>query len=153
MSGSMEPTLSVDDVIVVRRASSYEVGDVVVFQQHGILVVHEVIAVEGNTLTTKGSANTVADEPISLGDIKGEVWFHLEGLGGVISWLRSPFGTLSILLLAGALLAFSYNAESREGQRRKQEVEDLKREIERMKQEDLDAQAGDGEEEDTPKNE
>ncbi|MBQ8432675.1 MAG: signal peptidase I [Clostridia bacterium] len=133
VSGSMEPELSIDDVIVVKRASSYDVGDVVVFQHKASLVVHKIIAIEGNTVTTQGTANTVADDPISITDIKGTVWFHIDGLGGVISWMQSPLGTGAILLLAGILLIKSYSVENREERQKRDEVEELKKEIERIK--------------------
>ena len=134
VSGSMEPELSIDDVIVVKRASSFAVGDVVVFQHKNTLVVHKIIAIEGNTVTTQGTANTVADDPISITAIKGKVWFHVDGLGGVISWMQSPMGTGAILLVAGLLLVQSYTVERREETKQASEAEELKQEIERLKQ-------------------
>ena len=60
VTGSMEPELSIDDVIVVKSAPTYRVGDVVVYQQRNILVVHKIIAVDGTSVTTQGTANNVA---------------------------------------------------------------------------------------------
>ena len=135
VTGSMEPELSVDDVIVVRTASDYKVGDVVVYQSRRILVVHKIIAVDGTTVTTQGTANDVADAPIHVSDIKGKVWFHIDGAGAVLDWVRSPIGSILVLALAALLLVKSYATENK-GTRQKQEaLDEIRREIERMKQE------------------
>ena len=44
LSGSMEPTLSVDDLVIVRAAEDYAVGDVVVYQSGHSLVIHRIVA-------------------------------------------------------------------------------------------------------------
>ena len=135
VTGSMEPELSVDDVIVVRTASDYKVGDVVVYQSRRILVVHKIIAVDGTTVTTQGTANDVADAPIHVSDIKGKVWFHIDGAGAVLDWVRSPIGSILVLALAVLLLVKSYATENK-GTRQKQEaLDEIRREIERLKQE------------------
>ena len=135
VTGSMEPELSIDDVIVVRTASDYKVGDVVVYQSRHILVVHKIIAVDGTTVTTQGTANDVADAPIHVSDIKGKVWFHIDGAGAVLEWVRSPIGSILVLALAAFLLAKSYATENK-GTRQKQEaLDEIRREIERLKNE------------------
>ena len=135
VTGSMEPELSVDDVIVVRTASDYKVGDVVVYQSRRILVVHKIIAVDGTTVTTQGTANDVADAPIHVSNIKGKVWFHIDGAGAVLDWVRSPIGSILVLALAVLLLVKSYATENK-GTRQKQEaLDEIRREIERLKQE------------------
>ena len=135
VTGSMEPELSVDDVIVVRTASDYKVGDVVVYQSRHILVVHKIIAVDGTTVTTQGTANDVADAPIHVSDIKGKVWFQIDGAGAVLDWVRSPIGSILVLALAVLLLVKSYATEDK-GTRQKQEaLDEIRREIERLKQE------------------
>lgn len=46
MSGSMEPTLDVEDLIVVHKTDDYEVGDIVVFSSGSSLVVHRIIDIQ-----------------------------------------------------------------------------------------------------------
>lgn len=133
MSGSMEPELSVDDVIFVQARESYEVGDVVVFQQKNMLVVHKIVSIDGDTVTTQGTANNVADEPMDVSAIKGVVIFHIDGLGGVVNWLKSPFGTIVILALAGLLLVRSYAQEKKEKDEQDEKIDEIKREIEALK--------------------
>lgn len=111
MSGSMEPDLSVDDIIFVVRRDSYEVGEVVVFQDGYMLVVHEIVAKDGDTVVTKGKANNDDDAPMDVSNIKGEMLFAIPGGGAAVRALKSPFATLVILALAVWLLIRSYRKE------------------------------------------
>ena len=134
MSGSMEPELSVDDVIFVVASDEYEVDDVVVFQQKNMLVVHKIIEIDGDTVTTQGTANNTPDEPMNVSVIKGKVLFHIDGLGGAITWLKSPMGTILILAVAGLLLVQSYAQERKEKDQQDEKIDEIKREIEKLKQ-------------------
>ena len=133
MSGSMEPDLSVDDVIFVVASEEYEVNDVVVFQQKNMLVVHKIISIDGDMVTTQGTANNTPDEPMKMELIKGKVLFHIEGLGGVITWLKSPTGTIVILGIAAILLIWSYSTEKNEKDENDEKIEEIRREIEALK--------------------
>ena len=118
MSGSMEPELSVDDVIVVVEKKEYAVDDVVVFQQRNLLVVHKIIAIDEEWVITQGTANNTPDEPMKITEIKGVVLFHIDGLGEVITWLKSPFATFLILGIASSLLIFSYAIENKDEEKK-----------------------------------
>ena len=134
VSGSMEPHLSVDDMIFVVGSDSYEIGDWVVFQSKGILVVHELIAIspDGQTVQTQGTANNTADDPIQIDQIKGRVAFHLDGAGRVADFMKSPLGTAIILVIAAFLLIMSYKSEKKSDN---EELDEIRREIERLKAE------------------
>lgn len=133
MSGSMEPDLSVDDVIFVVASEEYEVNDVVVFQQKNMLVVHKIISIDGDMVTTQGTANNTADEPMKMSAIKGKVLFHIDGLGGVVTWMKSPFGTIALLAIAGCLLVLSYTSEKQEEDKKDERIDQIKREIAALK--------------------
>ena len=134
VSGSMEPHLSVDDMIFVVRSDSYEIVDWVVFQSKGILVVHELIAIspDGQTVQTQGTANNTPDDPMSIDQIKGRVAFHLDGAGRVVDFMKSPLGTAIILVIAAFLLIMSYKSEKKSDT---EELDEIRREIERLKAE------------------
>ena len=132
VSGSMEPELSVDDVIFVTRASDYAVGDVVVFQARSALVVHKIISIDGETVVTQGTANNTPDDPMDISEIKGKVAFHIDGLGKVVSVIKSPICTIVILLAAAFLLVLSYKNEKKADD---DELSEIRREIERLKNE------------------
>ncbi len=42
LSGSMEPTLSVNDVIIVRESESYNINDIVVYDSCREMIVHRI---------------------------------------------------------------------------------------------------------------
>lgn len=139
MSGSMEPKMSVDDFIVVVKRKAYSEGEIVVYQEHRLLVVHEIIRIEEDMVTTKGAANNSEDEPIPMSAIKGEVVLQIKGVGKVVRWMKSPFGTLLILAIALLLLTKSYGAESKQSEETN-ELNEIKQEIERLKEAEAEKQ-------------
>src|SRR5574344_386218 len=73
-SGSMEPALKVDDVILVdTKDTNYNVNDIVSFISDNALVTHRIIFIDGDTITVKGDNNNVIDSPISRDVIIGKV--------------------------------------------------------------------------------
>ena len=104
LSGSMEPELSVYDLIAVRPAEDYAVGDVVVYQSRGELIVHRLVELRGDEAVTKGDANPSPDPPISTSQIKGRVVGSVPGVGAVVQALKTPVGFLAVLLAAVLLL-------------------------------------------------
>lgn len=135
MSGSMEPELSVDDVIFVVKDKTIELGDVIVYQSKGMLIVHEVVKIDGDKITTRGTANNTDDEPISAKDIKGRVAFSIGGVGTVISLIKTPAVAILVLMLAVFLLFKSYSKEKDEKDEQDEKIEEIRREIERLKEE------------------
>ncbi len=132
LSGSMEPTLSVNDVIIVLESESYNIDDIVVYDNGKELIVHKIIEKNGDTLTTKGDANNVSDEPISTEAVKGKVVFSIPNVGVVIKALRSPVGAIVIILTAVLLTEGSFRRKKESDENR---IEEIKEEIRRLKAE------------------
>lgn len=132
LSGSMEPTIMVDELIIVKAENSYKVGDVVVFQSGKIPVVHRIVAMDRQTLTTRGDANNVDDNPIELSQVKGRVIVHVPHVGKVIRLLKTPVAT--ILLIMGAVLMVELPYQ-KEKEQKEEELERIKEEIRRLKEE------------------
>lgn len=133
LSGSMEPSLSVDDCVVIVKTQDVGVGDVIVYQAGYSLVIHEVIHVDGDTITTKGSANNTADDPISRDAVKGKLLFAIPKLGVVVDIVKNPIVTL--ILIAAAVLLLNHSFRKEEGEKKTQDEEDLdqiRREIEEL---------------------
>ena len=135
VSGSMEPELSIDDVIFVVKDKDIELDDIVVYQSKGILVVHKVVKIENDQITTRGTANNTDDEPISLSDIKGRVFFSIGSMGKVINFIRTPYVAIAILLLAIFLLYQSYRSEANKRDEKDERIEAIRKEIMRIKEE------------------
>ncbi len=129
MSESMEPELYKDDFIVVVKRKDYSVGETVVYQDRRLLVVHEIIRIEGDMVVTKGKANNDEDDPIPMTAIKGEVVLSLKGVGKAVNFIKSPVVTLVILALSFFLLIKSYETEESQAD----ELSEIKKEIERLK--------------------
>ena len=132
LSGSMEPALRVDDLIFVHREPDYDVGDVVVYRRMGVSVVHRIVSESDLSVITKGDANNAADDPISPSDIKGEVVGRVAGAGVWVDFLRSPVGVIVVLGAAVLLLELSFRKEKAQDDR---QLDDIRREIEMLKNE------------------
>lgn len=130
LSGSMEPTLSVNDLVIVHEQDSYELNDIVVYQDGNMLVIHEIISMNGDEIITKGEANNVADEPISASAIKGKAMFHIPFAGAVIRLLKTPVGF--VLIIAAAIALFEL-PRIQERKKATEEQERIKEEIRRLK--------------------
>ena len=132
VSGSMEPELSVGDLIIVRERDSYEIGDVIVYQDGRMSVTHRIVAMNEESVTTKGDANNTNDDPIVPAQIKGEVVAAIPLVGYVIDAIKTPLGTLCILALAVLLLERSFRMDK---EKDAGELDAIKAEIEKLKQE------------------
>jgi signal peptidase I len=90
LSGSMKPLLLIDDLVIIRESDDINVGDVVVYEKDGSEIIHRVINTDGDTLTTKGDANTAADDPIEVSAVKGKLVALIPAVGGAIRAVRVP---------------------------------------------------------------
>ena len=128
LSGSMEPEFSKGDLIVVAEADSYSERDIVVFQDGHSLVVHRIIEIDGEKIITQGDANNVPDEPIEASAIKGKVLFHVDKLGAIVSFFKTPVGTVLLIVAAVALVEIPRRREKEADDEEKQKIlEEIKR--------------------------
>lgn len=130
LSGSMESRLSVDDLVIIKATDNYKVNDIVLFQDGNSLVIHRIIEIDGDTVTTKGDANNVADEPINKSQIKGVLVYDIAGLGAMVNILKQPVSVFIILAAAFLLTEFSYRKEKDTDT---EELDEIKKMIEELK--------------------
>ena len=116
ISGSMEPTYSVGDLLYVKTVDpdSVKVGDPITFVLNEELVVatHRVVAVdrENRQFVTKGDANETEDaNPVHFNNLVGVPVFAIPLLGYVSAYIQNPPGmyvaiTLGVILLAAVFL-------------------------------------------------
>ena len=69
----MEPTLGIDDIILVKIGDNYGVNDIISYIQDDAIVTHRIISVSGNNIIVKGDANNSTDTPITSNDVIGKV--------------------------------------------------------------------------------
>jgi signal peptidase len=98
-SGSMEPTLPIGSVVLIRPAEEYAVGDIVTFggERGSLPTTHRIIGdniIAGElAFTTKGDANEDADiTPVLQEDIRGKVSLTIPYLGFLLDFARQPIG-------------------------------------------------------------
>ena len=114
LSGSMEPTLKVNDLVFVTEQDSYDVDDIVVYQNGSEYIIHRIIKVSDDEVITKGDANNIADDPISIDQIKGKYSFRIPFIGYVFRLVKTVPGTLAVLALAVYLMYRSRRKERNE---------------------------------------
>lgn len=130
MSPSMEPVLHTNDLAFVTEEESYQIDDIVVFQEGNMLVIHRIISIDGDTVITKGDANNVPDEPMTMDRIKAKLQFHIPFVGLIFKYLKTVPGTLIVLFLAIFLL---YRSRQKERDADREELEDIVEEIKRLR--------------------
>ena len=132
LSGSMEPEFSAGDLLIVAEQDSYEVRDIIVFQDGRMSVTHRIVAMDEEQVITKGDANNVEDAPISYDQIKGEVVLKIPYVGHIVNVIKTPIGTIVIFGLAILLVELSFRKQKTSDQK---ELDQIKAEIEKLKQE------------------
>lgn len=132
LSGSMEPTLSKDDLIFVKKTDRIDIGDIVVYQADDSLVVHRVVFIDGEIVTTKGDANNIADPAFEKSAIKGVVVGSVPKAGIVVNAIKTPAGTIVVLLCAFLLIELSFRKQKEVDDKK---IEAIKDEIRRLKEE------------------
>lgn len=136
LSGSMEPALSVGDLLIIRQQPAYETGDIVVFQCGSMPVVHRIVDISGDLVTTRGDANNVDDEPIPVGAVKGAVVAVVPVLGHMILALKGPAAMAAMLLAAVLLLEWSFHTGKTEKETEKEKLkEEIRILMDRLKEE------------------
>ena len=132
LTGSMEPTLRVNDLVVVRRADEYNVGDIVVFQQGNQLIIHRIIDKndEEAKITTKGDANNIDDGQIPVSAVKGKYSFRVPFVGLIVKGLKTVPGIIFVLGLSAFLMIRSWRNERMESDK---DLDDLRKQIAELK--------------------
>ena len=106
MSGSMETTINIGDLVIVKKvnSSSIHTGDIIAFKNGNIVISHRVKEVINDSGTykfkTKGDNNNVADDFIVNSDaIEGIFVNKIPGLGSILLFVGKPIGLLMVILV------------------------------------------------------
>ncbi len=73
-SGSMEPALHINDVVLVKMTKdNFKNGDIIAFQIGNAIITHRVLFIDGEVITVKGDSNNVVDKPIVRDQVIGRI--------------------------------------------------------------------------------
>lgn len=104
VSGSMEPEIGVNDLILVHREKDYAVGDVISYESGGVIVTHRIVEKNEASYITQGDANNTPDfAPVNEEQIVGKVRLTIPEIGFFIEFLQTPLG-MTCIVFAGLLL-------------------------------------------------
>jgi signal peptidase I len=117
---SMLPALKRSDLVALRAAGTYRVGDVVGYRSSLIhrLVLHRIVAIHGNRYVFKGDHNTFLDpDRPTRSQLVGKVWFQLPSAGRAVGALHIPWVVAAIAALLVLALGLGDRRPAREATR------------------------------------
>lgn len=121
-TGSMEPTLNVKDLIIVKITKDVSVNDIVTYIEEDNLITHRVISINGDNLTTQGDANNSIDNNIKKATIIGKTVYVIKK-GGLI---REVFLTpRNIIIITITLLLISISTTSIKNKKDTKEIKNM----------------------------
>ena len=136
ISGSMEPALSINDIVLIKEVSASElkINDIISFKIDGEVITHRILNVEIEnseyTYTTKGDSNDVADlKKIKYNQVEGKYIGKIPKMGKIFGYLKNE--TVFIIILTILILSYVHQKNKlsrkieRKGKRRKWERNEL----------------------------
>ena len=104
VSGSMEPTIHIGDLIFIdTKSKEFHVNDIVTFyDQQGNFVTHRIVSIQDGKVVTKGDNNNSIDERFSIDKIVGKCVYIINSGGKIISAFRSPLA-IGMIFVTGVL--------------------------------------------------
>lgn len=102
LSGSMEPEISVGEIVYVRdvEPEELEAGDILTYRIGGnTMVTHRIVEADkvNKLFITKGDANEATDSsPVTYDQVVGKVYFHVPCLGYISIYMRTSLGIAAI---------------------------------------------------------
>lgn len=109
ISGSMEPEILVDDLVIIVETNDYTLRDIVVYEGKNYPVTHRIVSMRTDEdgkvwVTTQGDANNTGDGEMPIERIRGEVVCILPGVGRIQAFLQSPLGMLTLTFAAVVII-------------------------------------------------
>lgn len=112
-SGSMEPTLHINDVILVKiTKDNLKKGDIIAFLQDDAIITHRIVYIDEEIITVKGDNNNTVDKPIVVDNVIGKIVKIYPELGIWKKVLKEP--KILVLIFVTMILfdfALSYDGK------------------------------------------
>ena len=95
-TGSMEEVIHTGDYVLRYKTNDYKVGDIITYKVDDYFVTHRIVSINGDKLVTKGDANNLEDDEISINQVEGKIIYHGKPLNFVINF---KFAIIAFLLV------------------------------------------------------
>lgn len=102
-SGSMEPYLKVNDIIIIKPYNEYKVDDIVTYKADSGYVTHRIVSIDEDVVITKGDANNAQDNPISQDKIVGKMVYKFHSIHFISFLFSNPFSWV-VLFIVGIII-------------------------------------------------
>ncbi|MBR4693534.1 MAG: signal peptidase I [Bacilli bacterium] len=96
ITGSMEDTINVHDMVFVKITEDVKEGDIISFKSEDMIITHRVYKVDDDLIITKGDANNTLDKPIKKDQVIGKVVKIGRRYGLVLKTLMTPIVLISL---------------------------------------------------------
>lgn len=137
VSESMEPTLEVNDVVVVQKCEplQLQIGDIITFDKEDRTISHRIIDIKKENgiikYKTKGDNNEIPDSDlVEAGQIYGKVQFSIKKIGKAVSYIQNARGFINIVIFAVIVYIL---VSLREKQKNSRKMKRKKYEIKKMR--------------------
>ena len=137
VSESMEPTLEINDVVVVQKCELPELreDDIITFEQDGRIISHRIIDITKEKritkFETKGDNNEIPDsEKVEFGQIYGKVLFKIGKIGEIVNYIQNARGFINIAIFAVMIYIL---VSLRDKQKNNRKIKRKKYEIKKMR--------------------
>jgi signal peptidase I len=103
---SMEPGFHRGDLVVLRQAPEYQVGDIVTYRHPRIgPVIHRIIALDGDRYIFKGDNNSWIDSyHPTRAECIGKLWVYIPSAGRLVEQLRIPRNMAILAAVLGCMV-------------------------------------------------
>ena len=129
VSGSMEPTLHINDVILVKVTNkNLKEKDIIAFNGEDAVITHRILFINGDVITVKGDNKDVVDKPITKEQVIGKVVKVYPELGIWKKVLTEPkilFGIFITLLLFDFALSYNVKEKKKKDKKEKNKEEEI----------------------------
>lgn len=128
-SGSMQPTLDLKDILLVKvNEQDLKTDDIIAYKSEDSIITHRIVMIDNDNLVVKGDANNTVDSPIKKDQVIGKVIKIFPHLGIWKKVLTEP--KILILIFFTLLLfdaALSYNGKDKKKEKKEEDNKDVVR--------------------------
>ena len=114
-TGSMERGIHVNDYIFVLKKNSYSKNDIITYRYEDTYITHRIVKIDGNKIITKGDANNVEDDEISIDKVVGKVIYNGGILNFIIDYKYVVIASMLVVYIATILLDKASKMEENDG--------------------------------------